>query len=199
MLYTIKRYSRKLIQDNPNDMFVFGDNLQRNGLGGQAGEARYESNSIGVATKKYPGMRDEDFFCDGDAGEWQRQTRQDLEYITNMMKYTNIVIPLDGIGTGLSELPQRSPLINSNIERFFDGLITDEVRKYKTQFKNLKRIYSMNRFKSANDLIIEYPGLIDIDHFSEYLYRLVWFAYHKSLDNKRILWKDTLPLYPKED
>ena len=56
-------YTPELLRAYPGYLFLFGDNLQRIGKGGQA-IIRDEPNAFGIATKKGPGMEDEDFFRD---------------------------------------------------------------------------------------------------------------------------------------
>ena len=55
------RYSRNTPQQNPNMFFVFGDNLQRSGTGGQA-VIRNNPNVIGIPTKVAPGTGEGDYF-----------------------------------------------------------------------------------------------------------------------------------------
>ena len=47
-------------------VFVFGDNMERCGFGGQAAAMRGEPNAVGVPTKWAPGSAPADFFCDDD-------------------------------------------------------------------------------------------------------------------------------------
>jgi len=49
------------LQENPNIVFVFGDNLIRRGKGGAA-RLRDEPNTYGFLTKKYPNNKDSSFF-----------------------------------------------------------------------------------------------------------------------------------------
>ena len=49
--------------------YVFGDNMERRGLGGQAGVMRGEPNAIGVPTKWSPSNRPDAYFTDEDWGE----------------------------------------------------------------------------------------------------------------------------------
>jgi hypothetical protein len=71
MIIKWKRIYREDLRNNPDFMFLFGDNLQRTGLGGQAKEMRGEFNAIGIATKKSPSLSDDAFFTDE-------------EYVTNV-------------------------------------------------------------------------------------------------------------------
>jgi hypothetical protein len=110
------RIYRSDLQNNPNILYVFGDNLQREGMGGQAGHMRGEPNAIGIATKRAPSCNDGDFFSD--KYEELGVVRNDL---ATLLENTHrpIVVPSDGIGTGLSELPQRSPMIHKFIKQWF--------------------------------------------------------------------------------
>lgn len=53
--------TKKYLQDNPNHIFVFGDNTIRKGLGGAA-KLRNEPNSYGFTTKIYPDNKDISFY-----------------------------------------------------------------------------------------------------------------------------------------
>ena len=56
-----KYITAKFLQENPNIIFVFGDNLVRAGKGGAA-KLRDEPNAYGFLTKKYPNNKDSSFF-----------------------------------------------------------------------------------------------------------------------------------------
>jgi hypothetical protein len=117
---------RKDLQVFPERFYIFGDNLERVGSGGQAREMRGEPNAIGVATKRSPGMRHMDFFADR---EMEIQAvRWDLSKIDEKIAAGHIiVVPGDGIGTGLAELPVRSPIIHQMIRIFFMTRIDGEL------------------------------------------------------------------------
>ncbi|KKL05458.1 hypothetical protein LCGC14_2605850, partial [marine sediment metagenome] len=48
--------TRQMLRDEPDTLFVFGDNMQRRGLGGQAFAMRGEPNAVGIPTKIFPSM-----------------------------------------------------------------------------------------------------------------------------------------------
>ncbi len=127
------RIFRKDIQANPHILYIFGDNLDRKGFGGQAREMRGEPNSFGIATKRsishnFPN----DYFFDADEdairiieGEFRRLRKQLMyRYIHDEpdYNYDAICIPLDGIGTGLSRLPETAPKLLKYIERWLEEL-----------------------------------------------------------------------------
>jgi hypothetical protein len=105
-----KMIFRKDLQDNPSVLYLFGDNSKRVGLGGQAGQMRGEPNAIGVATKREPTSWDYAFFYDTDLIEFSKSVDEDLLPVFSHLNHGgSIVIPSDGLGTGLSELPTRAP------------------------------------------------------------------------------------------
>ena len=53
--------TKRYLKNNPNHIFVFGDNLIRKGKGGAA-KLRDEPNTYGFITKKYPNNNIESFF-----------------------------------------------------------------------------------------------------------------------------------------
>jgi len=119
----VKFITREMVQAEPDARFVFGDNLARVGLGGQAGAVRGEPNAIGVATKRAPGMADGDFFTD--TADCRDAVLADLRAVRKAIDEDLIVyVPADGLGTGLSELPTRAPkLAQLLVDTFrrFDG------------------------------------------------------------------------------
>ena len=108
------RITRKEIRANKDTTYyVFGDNLIHKGLGGQAREMRNEPNSIGIPTKFFPSMADQRaFFTDRVMTDDSiMQEIDDAIYkIEEVLKDGyDVVIPLAGIGSVLSELPERAP------------------------------------------------------------------------------------------
>lgn len=109
---------REDLRNNPDILYVFGDNLKRVGYGGQAKEMRDEPNAVGVATKRAPGMNPHDFFTDAMEDELKGQIWTDMERIRNhLLDGGTVIIPADGLGTGLSELPKRAPKVNAYLEQ----------------------------------------------------------------------------------
>lgn len=102
-LYFQKLITRYDLRANPDVLYVFGDNEARVGMGGQAAECRGEPNAVGVATKRDPAT----FWTEEDAARQCEVVSKDME---RLFQHDGLIVwPLDGIGTGLSELPKRSP------------------------------------------------------------------------------------------
>lgn len=108
-----KFITRQDLRDNPNSIYVFGDNLLRTGMGGQAAEMRGEPNAYGIPTKFGPGGAPENFFNDLDFHVVEALYDEDFYYLLEAATVGNkvVVFPLDGLGTGLADLPNRAPEI----------------------------------------------------------------------------------------
>lgn len=104
------RIYREDLRKNPDVLYLFGDNLARAGFGGQAKEMRDEPNAVGVATKKWPDNAPRSFFTDDEFMENVKVITRDLRRARAHIKAGGIVvIPSDGLGTGLSRLPEVAP------------------------------------------------------------------------------------------
>lgn len=112
-------YSKEQCKLNPNKLYIFGDNTLRRGQGGQA-QIRYCNNSFGIATKWNAGYDiqgnptfDRQFFNDIDMFKIQEILNQDINNLKVYVRHSSIidtvVFPYDGLGTGLSRLPQKAP------------------------------------------------------------------------------------------
>jgi hypothetical protein len=112
------RIYRSDLQNNPSVYYVFGDNLQREGLGGQAAHMRGEPNAVGIATKRMPSCEEEAFFSD-QPGEMSDVSVDLMHLKLHLTAGHTLIVPSDGLGTGLSELPTRSPKIHALIKDFF--------------------------------------------------------------------------------
>ncbi len=91
-------------------LFIFGDNEHRIGVGGQA-IIRNEPNTVGIRTKRYP-TRQHESFWNGDSAHYYQMIDEDLQNLkVQCKKYKIVFVPADGLGTGLAELPKRSPRV----------------------------------------------------------------------------------------
>lgn len=108
MIIYMKRYTRADLRANPDVWFVFGDNVAGVGYGGQAGEARGEPNAFGIFTKASPSA------CFRDSHRSAILPVLSLQFSLLERRLSAglpIVWPLDGIGTGLAEMPTKCPLL----------------------------------------------------------------------------------------
>ncbi len=104
--------TREDLQDNPETLFVFGDNMRRVGYGGQAREMRGEVNAVGIPTKREPSNLRKAFFTDGDLFVWIQASRGDLFRLKTQLTLGNDVVwPSAGIGYGRAQLEYRAPCI----------------------------------------------------------------------------------------
>lgn len=117
--------TRQNLQDNPDKLYVFGDNMRRYGLGGQAREMRGERNAIGIPTKREPTMRPGAFFSDNDFDQWLEVAEPAFDYLKMaLIDGRTVVFPKNGLGTGLAQLPERAPRINQKINEFIEEIET---------------------------------------------------------------------------
>lgn len=106
-------------------VYVFGDNTERWGMGGQAKEMRNEPNAIGVATKSTPTSGTNAYFSDEDFFDNAKIIATDLRPVFQARDDgLLVIIPTDGLGTGLSELPQRAPKTNAFLEEMLEMLFS---------------------------------------------------------------------------
>jgi hypothetical protein len=114
------------LRRNRDVLYVFGDNIARKGLGGQAKEMRGEPNAVGVATKRFP-HHDEDAYFEETPEAIDAQKAiidQDMKPLFEHLKRGGIVIwPADGIGTGIAELKTRAPTTYNYVEEKLTALI----------------------------------------------------------------------------
>lgn len=111
--------TREYVRANRNKLFLFGDNLERRGFGGQAAAMRGEPNAIGIPTKKSPSYRDDAFFSDDEFE--QNKASIDAAFAEIMRAITDsirvIVIPSDGLGTGRAQLERRAPRTFAHLQK----------------------------------------------------------------------------------
>jgi len=119
---TQKRIYRSDLRSNPNVLYLFGDNDERVGLGGQAGEMRGEPNARGIRTKWRPGMSYADFFHDKQYPEACKMIDEDFNDVWQARFSTLIVVPEDGLGTGLSMLQENAPKVLRHIDNWINNL-----------------------------------------------------------------------------
>ena len=122
---TTRIIKKQELKDNPDTLYLFGDNYQRYGKGGQAKEMRGEPNAIGIVTKFRPNMDYNAFMQNKFFDVNCKAISLDINKVIEAWqtgKYNKIVIP--PLGTGLADLPNKAPLtyqfLNSQIQRIID-------------------------------------------------------------------------------
>lgn len=109
-----KFITREEVRKNRFKIYVFGDNLQHEGYGGQAKAMRGEYNTIGIPTKHSP----KEYFTDDDYNRVILVIKGYFNVIEGHLRCGHtVVIPSAGIGTGLAKLPEKAPKIWKFIER----------------------------------------------------------------------------------
>ena len=99
------RWTVKDVRNNPRYTFLFGDNLQRTGKGGQA-IIRDEPNAVGIPTKIYPARNPTAYFSDDNFE--QNKTAINKAFL-GIPEYDSIIISTNGLGTGLADLQNKAP------------------------------------------------------------------------------------------
>lgn len=106
-------------KNNPNAIFVFGDNLIHKGKLGQA-IIRDCPNAFGVPTKRLPSMNIGSFFSDKE--DEINIVKEKLIFLWNEhLSGKEIILPVNMIGSGLANLKEKSPYIHSLVERFYNS------------------------------------------------------------------------------
>ena len=120
--------TREYVRANRDKLFLFGDNLGRRGLGGQAAAMRGEPNAIGIPTKKSPSYKTEAFFSDDELE--QNKAAIDAAFAKVARAVTgairSIVIPSDGLGTGRAQLRLRAPRTFAHLQKRLDQLASNQ-------------------------------------------------------------------------
>ena len=105
-------YTEELVKARPDWWFVFGDNYEKKGRGGQAKACRDQPNAIGWPTKRAPNNLPSSFLKDADFDDWWAMAQPILLEIEQKLRAGRyVVFPEDGLGTGLAKLPENAPKI----------------------------------------------------------------------------------------
>ena len=111
------RIIRDDLRVNRHVLYLFGDNCERKGHGGQAAAMRGEPNAVGVRTKYGPTMYAGAFFRDSRHEAQCRMIDEDLERVRGHLFLGGIaVVPADGLGTGRAQLEQHAPATFAYLE-----------------------------------------------------------------------------------
>lgn len=102
-------WSVKDVRAHPDKLWIFGDNVLGKGKRGQAC-IRDEPNAIGIPTKWVPSLRESAFFSDDKFLECTTAIDEAFTKIYKLLPdYEGIVLPENGLGTGLAQLDKRAP------------------------------------------------------------------------------------------
>lgn len=111
--------TREQVRAEPDTLFIYGDNIERWGYGGQAKEMRGEPNAVGLPTKRSPVV----YLSDNDLEEIIRVTEEDRDrLIDHICRGGTVVWPANGIGTGLARLTECAPKIMALYDRLLTAL-----------------------------------------------------------------------------
>ena len=102
----VDRYSVQSVQNDPNRIYVFGDNLNATGKGGQA-VIRDLENAFGIVTKAKPSTGKDAYFYDTKLEANKAAIDNDILAIKQDGR--PVVFPKDGLGTGLAKLEEKAP------------------------------------------------------------------------------------------
>jgi len=116
---TMKWITRSFVREHRDRIFLFGDNLARQGFGGQAAAMRGEPNVVGIPTKKLPTKSENAFFTDVEFEQNKAAIDHSFQLLGARSSTTHqvIVIPANGIGTGRAQLESRAPLTFAYLEK----------------------------------------------------------------------------------
>ena len=103
-----RKITPSYVRTHSDTLFVFGDNDQRKGKGGQA-VIRDEPNAIGLRTKKAPRTSASAYYVDAEYQENISKMKSDLKEISRRSVDYDKVYFIPGIGEGLAKLKEKAP------------------------------------------------------------------------------------------
>jgi len=118
----VRFITRDYVRANPDKTFLFGDNLEQRGYGGQAAAMRAEPNAVGIPTKKKPSMGPDAFFTDAEFEQNKAAIDRAFATIAITDSTRVIVIPSDGLGTGRAQMQKRAPKTFAYLQKRLDEL-----------------------------------------------------------------------------
>lgn len=115
---------RSDLHANRDYLYLFGDNEERRGLGGQAEQMRGEPNAHGIRTKKAPSMEAWALWTDEDYDRVVELIREDFEKPYRWITAGKvIVIPAVRFGTQRADLHINAPRVLAFINEKVDLLV----------------------------------------------------------------------------
>lgn len=120
---TQKWITRDDLMTHRDWLFVFGDNMEGIGLGGQAKEMRYETNAVGIPTKWRASNEPSAYFSDADLPAVRGLIERRFDRLTRYLERGGVVVlPEAGLGTGRARLATKAPKILAMINAQIRGL-----------------------------------------------------------------------------
>lgn len=108
---------------NSDAIWVYGDNLQRKGYGGQAAVCRGLPNTIGICTKTRPDNKQSAFAKDDDFLTWATIIKSDIDKVEKRILQGKKVYIINGIGTGRARMRETAPKIFEYLVKKLSHLI----------------------------------------------------------------------------
>ncbi len=109
ILLTVERWTRQSGENDPMSLYIFGDNDEKKGKKGQA-VIRELPNAMGIPTKRRPSLHATAFYSDINYEKQCEKIKAVVDQILiRICMYQRIILPEDGLGTGLADLPNKSP------------------------------------------------------------------------------------------
>lgn len=199
-----KIFTVENVKNNPDKLFIFGDNLQQKGKGGQA-VIRDEPNAFGVPTKKLPSMGNNAFFTDteyeNNVEAIDKAFEDIIKEISKRKENIVVVLPEDGIGTGLAKLEEKAPktfeYLQSKLNKFSKNnkKSVKESELHKKLSKKLSELYPDIKVNYTNEDIEEVSDTNTVRNQKTDTDNLV-FDLHKLYPNVNI--EDVLTKYGEE-
>ena len=138
-------------KNNQDSLFIYGDNDIHLGNKGQA-IIRGEFNTAGIPTKKTPHSYSYAYYNDDDYDRnCSNITKaiQDIKKKILVSKYKFLILPSNGLGTGLAKLPEKAPKTYAFLQQSIGQLIKDVSIPVKVK-KNKKLKSNSVKDKSVN-------------------------------------------------
>ena len=116
-------FTKEQIQANRDIYYVFGDNEQRKGTGGQAKPCRGEPNCIGIRTKRAPNTHPSAYWTDETLESNIDMINEDFANVEGFLQEGfTVIFPADGVGTGLANLIINAPKTLKHIDMWVEWL-----------------------------------------------------------------------------
>jgi len=117
----------KYLMDNPNHIFVFGDNIVHKGHGGAAALRDY-NNTYGFITKKLPNNNDSSFFREE---EYRIVYRQEIFKLRHELEaHSDKLFLISKLGAGLA-----------NRYKIFETIIDKQIKQDLNKYGNVKFLW----------------------------------------------------------